>query len=107
MEKEFLRCYSILKKRDPAIYDAKTSFFNNLTESSDAQIESKTSNKEKKNKSMFLKEAEIQYAMAEAEKNGSIEDESLTKSNKMKNSSSGRIDKKKSIAEEEEEIKQR
>lgn len=66
VEKEFLRCYSILKKRDPKIYDPQISFFNTPT-SSDNHIES---NKKKKQKKMNLKDAEIQYALAEARNNG-------------------------------------
>ncbi|CAF4169648.1 unnamed protein product, partial [Rotaria magnacalcarata] len=64
IEKEFLRCYSILKKRDPKIYDSNTQFFN-TTESSSAN-DSHETNKRKKEKKMTLKDAEIQYAFAEA-----------------------------------------
>lgn len=63
MEKEFLRCYSILKKRDPKIYDSQTTFFNTST-SSDNPSSSTTS--KKKEKKMNLKDAEIQYAFAAA-----------------------------------------
>jgi hypothetical protein len=66
VEKEFLRCYSILKKRDPKIYDPQTTFFNTST-SSDTPTES---NKKTKQKKMNLKDAEIQYALAEARNNG-------------------------------------
>lgn len=63
VEKEFLRCYSILKKRDPKIYDSNTTFFNTT---SDKQNETMKKPKQKK---MNLKDAEIQYALAEAEQN--------------------------------------
>lgn len=61
-EKEFLRCYSILKKRDPKIYDSNTTFFNVTSSSNDTN----KTEKKKKEKKMTLKDAEIQYAFAEA-----------------------------------------
>jgi len=65
VEKEFLRCYSILKKRDPKIYDANTTFFNTPSSSDNHNETIKT----KKQKKMNLKDAEIQYALAEARNN--------------------------------------
>ncbi len=70
VEKEFLRCYSILKKRDPKIYDSNTSFFHTPS-SSDNPMET---TKKKKPKKMNLKDAEIQYALAEARNHGEDED---------------------------------
>ncbi|CAF1199331.1 unnamed protein product [Rotaria sp. Silwood1] len=91
VEKEFLRCYSILKKRDPKIYDTNTSFFNLSSTSNDNNNEI---NKKKKEKKMNLKDAEIQYAFAEAmNKDEDHHDNHI------------QINGKKSIIEEQEEIK--
>jgi len=87
VEKEFLRCYSILKKRDPKIYDTNTTFFN-APSSSDNHVEPV---KKKKQKKMNLKDAEIQYALAEAMNNGEDDNDNHIQ--------------KKSIVEEQEEIK--
>jgi protein KRI1 len=65
VEKEFLRCYSILKKRDPKIYDTNTTFFNTSSSSDNHNQIIKT----KKQKKMNLKDAEIQYALAESRNN--------------------------------------
>ncbi|UJR32030.1 hypothetical protein I4U23_019498 [Adineta vaga] len=92
IEKEFLRCYSILKKRDPKIYDSSTTFFNTSTSSDNK--EEKSTKKSKKDKKMNLKDAEIQYALAEAKQNGTEDDDNHIQS-------SG----KKSIVEEQEDIK--
>ncbi len=70
VEKEFLRCYSILKKRDPKIYDGNTTFFNTPSSSDNHNETIKT----KKQKKMNLKDAEIQYALAEARNNGEDND---------------------------------
>lgn len=64
VEKEFLRCYSILKQRDPKIYDPQTTFFNTATSSDNPP--STSSSKKKDKKKMNLKDAEIQYALASA-----------------------------------------
>ncbi len=66
VEKEFLRCYSILKKHDPKIYDPNTTFFNTPSSSNNHN----ETVKKKKPKKMNLKDAEIQYALAEARNNG-------------------------------------
>ncbi|CAF1027981.1 unnamed protein product [Adineta steineri] len=71
VEKEFLRCYSILKKRDPKIYDSNTTFFSTPS-SSDNKDDTQ---KKKKEKKMNLKDAEIQYALAEAKNNGEDNDD--------------------------------
>ncbi|CAF1589338.1 unnamed protein product [Adineta ricciae] len=94
VEKEFLRCYSILKKRDPKIYDSNTKFFN--TSSSSDKPDEKSTTKPKKEKKMNLKDAEIQYALAEAKKNGAEDDDDI---------SHIRTNGGKSIIEEQEEIK--
>ncbi|CAF4305002.1 unnamed protein product, partial [Rotaria sordida] len=90
VEKEFLRCYSILKKRDPKIYDSNTTFFNLSSSSNDNnQID-----KKKKEKKMNLKDAEIQYAFAEAMNKDEDHNDNHIQTNG-----------KKSIIEEQEEIK--
>ncbi|CAF1415704.1 unnamed protein product, partial [Rotaria sordida] len=90
VEKEFLRCYSILKKRDPKIYDSNTTFFNLPSSSNDNnQID-----KKKKEKKMNLKDAEIQYAFAEAMNKDEDHNDNHIQTNG-----------KKSIIEEQEEIK--
>ena len=71
MEKEFLRCYSILKKRDPSIYNSSTTFFQEKPQESAAEPTKKSKEKKKK---MNLKDAEIQFALAEATKNGDEEE---------------------------------
>jgi hypothetical protein len=55
-----------LKKGDPKIYDSNTTFF---TTPSLSDIETTKTNKKKKEKKMNLKDAEIQYAFAEAMNN--------------------------------------
>ncbi|CAF2782593.1 unnamed protein product [Rotaria sp. Silwood2] len=89
LEKEFLRCYSILKKHDPKIYDSNTTFFNASTSNDNNQI-----NKKKKEKKMTLKDAEIQYAFAEAMNKDEDHNDNHIQTNG-----------KKSIIEEQEEIK--
>ncbi|CAF4268722.1 unnamed protein product [Rotaria socialis] len=92
VEKEFLRCYSILKKRDPKIYDSNTQFFN--TPESSSANDSHETNKRKKEKKMTLKDAEIQYAFAEAMHKDDDHNDKHIQTNG-----------KKSIIEEQEEIK--
>ena len=73
VEKEFLRCYSIVKQRDPTIYDANTKFFSDGAASTADQPVASATVKKSKEKKMNLKEAEIQYALAEAMNNGEEE----------------------------------
>ena len=116
MEKEFLRCYSILKKRDPKIYDSNTKFFE-TSSSSDKPVE-KSTTKPKKEKKMNLKDAEIQYALAEAKKNRAEDDDDISRIQLVTKqylsirlcivfSHIFRTNVEKSIIEEQEEIKRR
>ena len=74
VEKEFLRCYSIVKQRNPTIYDSNTKFFSDgAASTTDQPVASATGKKSKEKKKMNLKEAEIQYALAEAMNNGEEE----------------------------------
>lgn len=75
VEKEFLRCYSIVKQRNPTIYDSNTKFFSDgAASTADQSVASASAKKSKEKKKMNLKEAEIQYAFAEAMNNGEEEE---------------------------------
>lgn len=80
-----------MKKRDPSIYDSGKKFFDDSTSVENSSKEKK----EKKEKKVFLKDAEIQFAMAEASTNGEIEEFSTKKPSEM------------SLVEEREEIKKK
>ena len=55
-----------MKKRDPKIYDSNTTFFN---ASSSSNSNNNNHKRKKKEKKMNLKDAEIQYALAESMNN--------------------------------------
>ncbi|CAF0761061.1 unnamed protein product [Didymodactylos carnosus] len=93
VEKEFLRCYSVLKKRDPKIYDENTKFFNQTADTVAPTVKSQTVTSREKPLKMDLKMAEIKYAMSHNDGNDDDEEMSQNKN-------------RKSIVEEEQELKQ-
>lgn len=74
-DKEFYRTLASLKKKDPLIYDKKTTFFNNIEDQANEAEKNDEQKKKKKEKAMFLRDYERRIITEREGKYSDTEDE--------------------------------
>ncbi|XP_014612314.1 PREDICTED: protein KRI1 homolog isoform X1 [Polistes canadensis] len=74
-DKEFYRTLAYLKKKDPLIYDKKTTFFHNIEDQVDEADQNGEEKKKKKDKTMFLRDYERKIITERDGKYSDSEDE--------------------------------
>ncbi|XP_047370842.1 protein KRI1 homolog [Vespa velutina] len=74
-DKEFYRTLARLKKKDPLIYDKKTTFFNNVEDQANEAEKNEEKKKKKKEKVMFLRDYERKIITEREGKYSDTEDE--------------------------------